>query len=351
MAHYLDNAPPRESLVGDSVLDVLRTVLRLRDLLELDREELVAYVADDTHTQGPGVGLVCVDPAYHLSRCHQDAEGTVAMSATLSPLDYFREVLGFAHCEPVLVEMPSPFPPENRFVGIAPHVTTTYRHRHRHLADIARVLESTVAARAGRYAAFFPSFRFLEQVAAELAMPETTLLKQVPAMSSRQRHDLLDDLRSGPVPRLLLAVMGGIFAEGIDLPGESLVGAIVVGPGLPTVSFERALMKDYFDARTGQGFQYAMLYPGMQRVVQAAGRVIRGMHDQGVVLLLGSRFTRPEYSACLPRDWYADDPADLVCHDPSAGLRRFWRDQGQIAATPVGTGLDASMHSTDAPAS
>jgi DNA excision repair protein ERCC-2 len=119
--------------------------------------------------------------------------------------------------------------------------------------------------------------------------------------------------------------MGGVFAEGIDLPGEALVGVFVVGPGLPRLGFERTAMRAHFDAKNGRGFDSAMLYPGMQRVIQSAGRVHRRPEDRGVIVLLGRRFARRPYRDCLPRHWYEEDPDELVTEDPGRVLEAFWQ--------------------------
>ncbi len=137
---------------------------------------------------------------------------------------------------------------------------------------------------------------------------------------------MLDRFRHGQGPRVLLAVSGGVFAEGIDLPGDQLIGAMVVGPCLPPLSFGRAAMARHFEATRQAGFAYAMLYPGLQRVVQAAGRVIRTQDDRGVVVLIGRRFMQPELVESLPEDWYRYDPEELVAPDPIAALAAFWDD-------------------------
>jgi DNA excision repair protein ERCC-2 len=115
--------------------------------------------------------------------------------------------------------------------------------------------------------------------------------------------------------------MGGALAEGVDLPGDQLIGAVIVGPGLPAPSFERDQMRRYFDGRGRDGFAYAMLYPGMQRVIQSAGRVIRTMEDRGVIALLDERFARPPYAGCLPADWYEQGAGELVAD--------FWQNRGR----------------------
>jgi DNA excision repair protein ERCC-2 len=125
-------------------------------------------------------------------------------------------------------------------------------------------------------------------------------------------------------PIALLVVQGGIFTEGVDYPGDLCVGAVIVGPGLPRVSFERELIQAHFEERYGKGFDYAFLYPGMNKVIQAAGRVIRTPTDRGVVVLVGNRFASRRYAQLLPSDWYERRPRELVSRDPYGELRSFW---------------------------
>ncbi|MHC4972260.1 MAG: helicase C-terminal domain-containing protein [Planctomycetota bacterium] len=304
---YAQKAPIRPD---DALLDVLQTVCHLRDLTRAGEPELVPYATER------GRGIFCVNPARRLAERHQRRLGTVAMSATLTPLGYFRDVLGFGPLDPLEIEHPSPFPENHRCVVVTPTVSTTWRERPRHYGAIARLIARVVAVQPGHYVAYLPSFRFLEAVRAEMTLPA---LVQRPGMTVDERQRLLERLQHDPEPLLLLAVTGGSFAEGIDLPGAGLIGAIVVGPGLPQVGLERTAMRNYFEATTRQGFAHAMLYPGMQRVIQSAGRVHRTPDDKGVIVLLDRRFTQKPYAACLPPHWHA-----TVTDDPVPVLEAFW---------------------------
>jgi DNA excision repair protein ERCC-2 len=142
--------------------------------------------------------------------------------------------------------------------------------------------------------------------------------------SDRMRQDILARLRASREPALLLAVLGGVFAEGVDYPGEMLSEVVVVSPALPQVGPERELLKDYFDDRYERGFEYAYLIPGMTRVVQAAGRLIRSAEDTGVVVLVCKRFLAEPYSSLLPHEWTGGDPASLRRDDPTAAVRAFF---------------------------
>ena len=309
----------------DPLLALLTRLIRLRDSMGSGGPETLAYTAGSGAPQGAGFGVLCMNPAPKLEVRHRKASGTIAMSATLTPLSYYADVLGFTPLEPEQLSCPSPFPRENLIVRTCTQVSTTYRERDQHIDSIAQIIRQTVSAREGRYVAFFPSFQFLSRVQQRLGLPATQLHMQIPGLKGPGRQRLLDRFRTSRGPSLLLAVMGGIYAEGIDLPGAELIGAVVVGPGLPQVGFERAAMQHYFQQTSEAGFAYAMLYPGMQRVIQSAGRVIRSAEDRGVIVLVGKRFAQPELAACLPEHWYRFDSRELVSQDLTQDLSEFWR--------------------------
>ena len=294
-------------------LGLLRDTVRIRDLLAEDRPEFVA------HENESGRGVYCLDPAAKLAERHALRTGTVAMSATLEPLDHFREVLGFRDLAPIECRAGPAFPAEHRRVVAVPGIDTTYKKRGEHYGKIAKLIRRVVDARPGHYVAYFPSFTFLESVRGLIPVPRDRLVVQHPSMSTRQRDAVLKRLRTDEGPVLLLAVLGGIFGEGIDLPGEALVGAIIVGPGLPQTGPERNAMKRHFDEVNGRGFLHAFVYPGMQRVVQAAGRVHRAADDRGVIVLLGKRFRQRPYKDVLPDEWEVESASD-----PVPLLEEFW---------------------------
>jgi DNA excision repair protein ERCC-2 len=307
----------------DPIFDLVAEVSQLAELAASRDDELVAYASDEDGEQGTGVGIVCVDPSRRLERVHRRSLGTLVVSATMAPIRYFSQVLGFSRLDPVLTSAPSPFPSEQRCVRISADVSTTYREREAHAPAIARHIAETYRARPGRYIAFFPSFAFAGTVRQYLDVPPREVLVQLPASGHAARTMILRQLQQKD-RALLLAVMGGVFGEGIDLPGEQLIGAMVIGPGLPPVSFERLAMQHHFNERHENGFAYAMVYPGLQRVIQAAGRVIRTMEDVGAVVLVGRRFAEPEYLDCLPEHWYRHRPEELITDDLAGDLASFW---------------------------
>jgi DNA excision repair protein ERCC-2 len=248
------------------------------------------------------------------------------MSATLQPLDYYQRVLGFRKTRTDQAAFPSPFPAANRLALVVPTVSTLYRDRPANYDPIARIIEQALQLRRANHLVFFPSFAFLHQVARRIEAPGFKVIRQEAEMSLGQRGRVIEALAGGSRPHLVLAVQGGIFAEGVDYPGEMAAAVIVVGPGLPQVCFERELIKQHFQETEGRGFEFAYLYPGMNRAVQAAGRLIRTPEDRGVILLLGRRFASTRYADLFPPHWYDISPREMVRRDWPGLVERFWSD-------------------------
>jgi DNA excision repair protein ERCC-2 len=308
---------------GDLLQDFYYAFGRFCDVLALGGDEfsyLYQHAPEDAVFK-----VLCKDAARFLHERLSGFHSVIAMSATLTPFAFYQDVLGFPPERTFSAEFPSPFPVENRRILVIPEVTTTYRERQREAPRIARIIDTIVAQQAGNYIAFFPSFAFLRVVRAWLQWPSYRLIEQTEAMAEADRTGVLDSLRQEAAEgRLLLAVQGGIFAEGVDYPGNMLIGAIVVGPGLPRVDTEQELIRAYYEEKYGSGFAYAYLYPGMTRVIQSAGRVIRSETDVGIVALLDKRFTYTNYAALFPPHWYTHSPRELVTRDYQQVLQRFW---------------------------
>lgn len=311
-----------DAIDEDPVGEVFDRVRRI--VLALGSAHVVPYVADATAPRGRGLGLVAVDSAPRLSEVHAEALGTIAMSATMGPLDRAARELGLGAMHPIRLAVPSPFPRVHRRIVVVGDVDTSLAGRAAAYDPIARHIETVIEARPGNYVAFFPSFAFLAEVRRRLAVPRDALLVQLPGMPVSDRSRALAQLRGGDRPRLLLAVSGGAFAEGVDLPGDALVGAIVVGPPLPAIDFARELRRAHHEAAGDDGLAEAYGLPAITRVVQAAGRVIRTMDDRGVIVLLGRRFLEPRWQEALPSDWASDPAGPLVVEDLHAALRDFW---------------------------
>jgi DNA excision repair protein ERCC-2 len=200
----------------------------------------------------------------------------------------------------------SPFPQENVCLLIQNKISTKYTHRDDSYTAIAEAIEAIYSARVGNYLVYFPSYAYLAAVLELLKerLPENQLLVQARAMTETEREDFLDRFSTANQETLVgLAVMGGVFGEGIDLVGERLIGVVVVGVGVPQVGLERDLIKAYFDHQIGNGFAYAYQYPGFNRVLQATGRVIRTETDRGAIVLIDDRFTQARYRQLFPSHW------------------------------------------------
>ncbi|HET7453437.1 MAG TPA: ATP-dependent DNA helicase [Thermoanaerobaculia bacterium] len=276
-------------------------------------------------TGGWRASLVCLDPSRALGPVLNAAASVVLLSATLEPFEVIRRLTGLDPDRTDTIALPPPFPRENRRVMLVPSVRTTWASRERNYEKIAEILARMADAHPGNDLALFPSYRFLREVAARLPPTRARVIEQRERLTELEKGEILRALETPTADGLLfLAVAGGMYAEGVDYPGEKLSGVFIVSPSLPQVSFERELLKRYFDDQEESGFEFAYIHPGMTRVIQAAGRLIRSETDRGVVALLCRRFTEDPYRRYLPRDWYDDDPAELVAADPERSVREFF---------------------------
>ncbi len=262
-----------------------------------------------TENGGRKLEVYCVDPSHDLAERLKQAKATVFFSGTLLPMDYHRQLLA-AQEDDMSLYAHSSFDSRHRQILIGSDVSARYSRRGPKLyARIAKYLMTLTHARPGNYLAFLPSYATTEEVAKALSPltgGNTEVLRQRPAMREDEREQFVATFRQphNPFTSLVgLCVLGGIFGESIDLPGEALVGVVVVGTGMPPVSDEREVIKSYFDAKKNSGFAYAYTYPGMIKVLQAVGRLIRTEEDRGVVLLLDERFLQDEAQQTFPEEW------------------------------------------------
>ncbi len=250
--------------------------------------------------------LYCLLPGKELRLATRRMRGVVCFSATLTPLDAMRDLLG-GEADDACFALPSPFPPENLRVARM-RVDTRYRSRDATAGAVAQAISRSVSERPGKYIAYFPSYAYLSLVLAPLSdLPAPPLLVQESDMSDDARERFLAGFTSEEGPVLGLCVLGGLFSEGVDLPGDQLIGAFIVGVGLPTPSLRLNTLRGFYQQRFGDGFAYACIYPGMQKVLQAAGRVIRSETDRGLVLLIDTRYDDWAYQRLLPPEWLARD--------------------------------------------
>ena len=220
-------------------------------------------------------------------------------------MDYYRTLLGGEPEDPVL-QLSSPFPSENLAVLIQDRIQTHFKGRAESLGEVVEAIGTLVNGRPGNYLVYFPSYQYLNDTlqAFQIRFPSVPVLVQRPGMTEPEREVFLAAFSVEHRETLVgFAVLGGIFGEGIDLVGERLIGAVIVGVGLPQLCVERNLIRDYFQKQNAAGFEYAYTFPGMNRVLQAVGRVIRSDNDRGVVLLIDARFDETRYRRLFPAWW------------------------------------------------
>lgn len=270
--------------------------------------------------------VLCKDPSRFLGEVIQRTHATVGLSATLSPPEFYTGLLGFEAGRTAFVEIPNPFPPENRRVVIDPTVETTFKQRPAHYDRIAERLGEFAESVPGNCLALFPSYQFLSEVTGRLRLRGKRVLVQKQADSDKEREIILQALRSAIFGDILLvAVAGGVFAEGVDYPGEVLKAVAIVSPCLPALTLEQQLLKEYYQERFDKGFEYSFVVPGMTRVVQAAGRLIRSPRDTGVIALFDQRFLYAPYRDHLPPDWLPDEGAGALVGHPAEVAEEFFQ--------------------------
>jgi DNA excision repair protein ERCC-2 len=246
----------------------------------------------------------CLDPSFLIRQAGENFKARVYFSATLSPISYFKEMLG-GEAENYVTFIPSPFSSEQTEVWIQP-LSTRYKDREVSINPIVKTLYNTVKNKPGNYLIFFPSYQYLNSVLDEWHVQNDNIptIVQGTGMGDDDRKVFLESFKSGnDEPLVGFAVLGGIFSEGIDLKGDRLNGVIVVGVGLPQIGFERDLIKQHFSASGKNGYDYAYVFPGMNKVLQAGGRLIRSENDTGTIILIDDRYLTAKYQGLLPAEW------------------------------------------------
>ena len=281
----------------------VRSFLNIHDIMD-ENYVIFSEMMEDGRFQ---IKLFCVNPAVNLQNYLEQGNSTIFFSATLLPVHYYKKLLSVEK-DDYAVYAHSSFPQENKFLFIGTDVSTRYTRRGESTYQrFARYIAVMAEQKKGNYMAFFPSYRFLEEVHTcflECVDHEVDSICQVSYMDEEQREEFLEEFEQEREKSLVaFCVMGGIFSEGIDLTEDKLIGAVIAGTGLPQVCTEREILKQYFNAADMDGFDYAYLYPGMNKVLQSAGRVIRTESDRGVILLLDDRFREMRYREVFPREW------------------------------------------------
>lgn len=358
---------PREFPEKKEVLDFYFEVRNFLNMYELVDEHYVIC----TQMEEDGrfmIKLFCVDPSLNLQKCIDKANATIFFSATLLPINYYKQILSTKE-DNYAIYAESTFAESQRLLAFAPDVSTKYTRRGpAEYLRIAQYIQAAVEGKEGNYMVFFPSYKMMQDVyevfrdIAEGENPADSaeegqdredgkdgkegknskdgrygrdeknqileICMQTSNMQEQEREQFLqmfEQEREGSL--VAFCVMGGIFSEGIDLKNDKLIGAIIVGTGLPQISNERQILKDYYDERGLSGFDYAFRYPGINKVLQAAGRVIRTQEDRGIILLLDERFLQADYAPLFPREWKERKVCKLK--QIKEEVKRFWKEVEQ----------------------
>lgn len=341
---------PREFPDKKTVLDFyfeLRNFVNIYDLVD---ENYVIY----NELQEDGrfmIKLFCVDPSKNLQKCIDKSVSTIFFSATLLPINYYKRLLSTEE-DNYAIYAQSTFDENQRLLAFGRDVSTKYTRRGPvEYEKIARYISTVIRGKAGNYMVFFPSYKMMQDVCDVFVRSERqsgswgmidlpgeqcesenqenalTILLQRSSMNEAEREEFLQAFEQEEQGTLVaFCVMGGIFGEGIDLKNDRLIGAIIVGTGLPQISNEREILKQYYDRQGLSGFDYAFRYPGINKVLQAAGRVIRTQEDHGIIVLLDERFLQSDYDALYPREWKNRVVGNEKIIDDE--IRKFWTENG-----------------------
>ncbi|MEE0969230.1 MAG: helicase C-terminal domain-containing protein, partial [Clostridia bacterium] len=232
----------------------------------------------------------------------------------------------------VKLSLPSPFPRENLCLCAVTSVSTRHDDRDKNAVRVAKIIAASVLARKGNYIAYFPSYRYMEQVAKYFSskFPAVNIFVQKRGMSHAEKEEFLGYFKDDRnVLRIGFCVLGGSFSEGVDLPGSRLIGSIIVGVGLPQISNELNIIRDFYELKYEQGYDYAYTYPGMNKVLQACGRVIRLESDRGIVVLIDDRYATPKYKSLFPPHWnninFASSASELA-----SIVENFWQNENNM---------------------
>lgn len=328
MEEYLEDE--HDSTVRQEVLQLYFTLLTFQNIYDLLDDNYVIYSQHDEDGRFR-VKLFCVNPAVNLQNCLDQVRSTVFFSATLLPINYYRKLLS-NRADDYAIYAETSFLPEQRKILIGRDISSKYTRRtYEEFQKIAAYIRNLTAAKPGCYMVFFPSYKMLVDVTEVYeeqygTVPNVEVLRQSPSMGEKEREAFLEAFQADREGTLIgCCVMGGIFAEGIDLVGDRLIGALIVGTGLPQISHERKILMDYYDKKGESGFDYAYRIPGMNKVQQSAGRVIRTTEDRGIIALLDERFLYQESLDMFPREWF---PYQIVTKDTAGNCaREFWNVQ------------------------
>lgn len=311
------------------LLDLYFQAYQFSKLFEFFDEHYMTYAESEGHEVV--LRMFCIDPSFVIANILSTCRSAIFFSATLLPIDYYKYMLG--GLEDKAIHFASPFEPEHTLRLLATEVSTRYKDRENSYGKIGEYILNIVQGKVGNYMVFFPSYKYMMAVYELLEKTEIAykMCVQEGGMDEEAREDFLAQFKPSPIETTIgFCVLGGIFSEGIDLTEDRLIGTIIVGVGLPQICLERDLIKAYFDKVGKDGYHYAYTYPGMNKVLQAVGRLIRTEEDKGVVLLIDDRFNTALYGGLMPQEF--DNRKKVRIEDVKVSIKNFWE-------------FDSSLHS------
>lgn len=300
---WLSEADNADNVAQKTILELYFSVQSFLGIIDLYDEHFTTMITQNE--KGLSITSFCLDPSAIIRKKLRQAKASILFSATLTPLPYYREMLGGDE-QDWMLDLPSPYP-QNQLLLMANYgISTKYKDREHSYSEVAECIFVATSYKRGNYMVFFPSYLYLEQVYTRFVHmhPDIRTILQSDTMNEQERAAFLTQFSETNAETLIgFCVLGGIFSEGIDLKGNRLIGTIVVGVGLPRVSLRQELIKQYFEEKEARGYDFAYVYPGINKVLQAAGRVIRSESDFGIVLLIDSRYHTQQYRGLFPGHW------------------------------------------------
>lgn len=287
---------------GSILLDVYFSAQNWLRINRLFDERYILYA--EINRNNIIIKQFCLDPSHLIKQAGKHFKGRIFFSATLSPMEYYKDMVGWENGNYTVI-IPSPFSEEQTDVYIQP-ISTRYHDRSKSVKPIVTALKNTVSSKPGNYLIFFPSYQYLNTVLEDWqghGDQVPTIVQEI-GMADEERITFLDKFKPDSEESLIgFAVLGGVFSEGVDLIGDRLNGVLIVGVGLPQIGFERDLIKQHFSSHGKNGYDYSYVYPGMNKVLQAGGRLIRSETDTGSIILIDDRYLQPKYQRLLPKEW------------------------------------------------
>lgn len=313
------------SVVTDEFKDFYLELNKFIKLLDFYDETFALYVTKKNQ-KDVKISLFCIDPSAHLERTLNQVRSKIIFSATLSPSDYYIDMIGGKKNDPIL-SLSSPFDKNNLKLMVAPHISIRYKNRKDTVETVSEYIKELISHKVGNYFVYVPSYEYLESLIPFLSDEAFDLMVQEKDMSEEEKESFLSCFVDKPKKTMVgLAVIGGAFSEGIDLVGERIIGVAVVGVGLPQLCFERDLIRDYFNKVENSGYEYAYVSPGINKVMQAIGRVIRSESDRGVALLIDDRYLTEEYHE-LFKNTYSNYEVVTCIEDIKEQVENFWSNK------------------------